>query len=179
MNEIIDPRSPDPNLPLMRFIMKQEFWSFGDDFVIRDAAENDRYVVDGKVFSWGDKLSIRDMQGNEVAFISQRLLSWGPTYEIHRPGHAVTEVTKELFTFFYCKFAVDGPGEEDYEASGDFLDHEYEFQRSGQVVAQVTKRWFAWTDSYGIEISDSEDPVLLLATAVVIDLVCHDPKQKH
>jgi uncharacterized protein YxjI len=161
----------------MRFVLKQKFWSLGEDFVIKDDQENDHYIVDGAVFSFGDKLSIRDMEGNEVAFISQRLLSWGPSYEIHRPGHGTAEVNKEHFTFFYCKFAIDGPGDEAYEASGDFLDHEYGFLRGGDTVATVTKRWFTFTDSYGIEIADSEDPVLLLATAVVIDLVCHDEKK--
>ena len=163
----------------MRFVMKQEFWSFGDDFVIQDDHGNDCYRVDGRAFSFGDKLSLLDMSGNELAFISQRLFSWGPSYEIHRPGHGVAEVSKEHFTFFYCKFAVDGPGDEDYEASGDFLDHEYEIQGGNGTAAVVTKRWFSWTDSYGIEIADGEDPVLLLATAVVIDLVCHDGKKHH
>ena len=163
----------------MRFVMKQEFWSFGDDFVIRDGEGNDCYQVDGRAFSFGDKLSLMDMAGNELAFISQRLLSWGPSYEIHRPGHPATLVKKELFTFFSCRFAVDGPGDDDFEASGDFLDHEYEISGNGGIAATVSKRWFSWSDSYGIEIADGEDPVLLLATAVVIDLVCHDGKKHH
>lgn len=156
--------------------MKQEFWSFGDDFVIRDEGGNDCYQVDGRVFSFGDNLSLRDMDGHEVASISQRLLSWGPSYEIHRPGHRVTVVSKEHFTFFYCKFEVDGPGDQDYEATGDFLDHEYEIRGHGGTAALVTKQWFTLSDSYGIEVADEEDPVLLLAVAVVIDLVCHDKK---
>ncbi|RYD26009.1 MAG: hypothetical protein EOP87_23435, partial [Verrucomicrobiaceae bacterium] len=98
----------------MRFVMKREFWSFGDDFVIRDERGNGCYQVDGEVFSFGDNLSVRDMAGNQVASISQVLLSWGPSYEIHRPGHRVTTVNKELFTFFTCRFEVDGPGDEDY-----------------------------------------------------------------
>jgi uncharacterized protein YxjI len=163
----------------MRFVMKQEFWSLGDDFVIQDEDGTDCYVVDGRAFSFGDKLSVQDMSGNELAFISQRLLAWGPSYEIHRPGQPVTTVNKELFTFFHCKFAIDGPGDEDYEASGDFLDHEYEINGNGGLAAVVSKRWFTWSDCYGIEISDEVDPVLLLATAVVIDLVCHDGKKHH
>ncbi|GAA5119302.1 LURP-one-related/scramblase family protein [Luteolibacter yonseiensis] len=159
--------------------MKQEFWSLGDDFVIRDEHGTERYHVDGRVFSFGDKLSLRDTEGNELAFISQRLLSWGPSYQIHRPGYGPVEVAKELFTFFHCRFAVDGPGDEDYEATGDFLDHEYEIHGSRGPAAVVTKRWLSWTDSYGIEIAEGEDPVLHLATAVVIDLVCHDGKKKH
>lgn len=163
----------------MRFVMKQEFWSFGNDFVIRDEDGNDRYLVDGRAFSFGDKLSLQDMSGNELAFISQRLLSWGPSYEIHRPGRRASVLSKEHFTFFHCKFAIDGPGDEDYEAGGDFLDHEYEISGNEGVVATVTKRWFTLSDSYGIEIADGEDPVLFLAAAVVIDLVCHDGKKGH
>lgn len=158
--------------------MRQKFWSLGDDFVIRDGGGNDCYLVDGKVFTLGDKLSLLDMRGNELAFISQRLLAWGPTYEIHRPGEPATVVKKELFTFFSCKFGVDGPGDQDYEAAGDFMDHEYEILGAGGLAATVSKRWFSWTDCYGIEIADGDDPVLLLATAVVIDLVCHADQQQ-
>lgn len=160
----------------MRFVMKQKILSFGDDFVIRDEQGADRYQVDGKVFSFGDKLSLQDMRGNELAFISQKLLSWGAAYEIHRPDGSLTTVDKEFFTFFKCKFIVDGPGNEDYEATGDFMDHEYEIHGYGGLSAVVSKRWFSWSDSYGIEIADGVDPVLFLATAVVIDLVCHDGK---
>lgn len=59
------------------------------------------------------------------------------------------------------------------EAKGNFLDHEYTFTRHGSVVASVSKKWFSWTDTYGIEIGADEDDVLILASAVVIDLVCH------
>ncbi|MDB6076831.1 MAG: hypothetical protein JWO82_578, partial [Akkermansiaceae bacterium] len=157
----------------MKFMLKQKFWSWGDDFVIRDEEGRECYQVDGAVFSFGDSLTIRDMAGKVVATIEQALLSWGPTYEIRRPGHAETRVRKEVFTFFTCEYEVDGPGDEDYEAKGDFLDHEYELFQRGRLAARVTKEWFTLSDSYGIEIADSEDPVLLLATAVVIDLVCH------
>lgn len=162
----------------MRFVMKQKFWSLGDDFVIRDGDENDCYLVDGRAFSLGNQLSIQDMQGNELAMIRERLLSWGPTYEIQQPGQAATVVRKEHFTFLYCKFEIDGPGSQNYEATGDFLDHEYEIQSGYGTAAVISKSWFSLTDSYGIEIADHEDPVLLLATAVVIDLICHDQNGK-
>jgi uncharacterized protein YxjI len=160
----------------MRFILKQKFWSFGDDFVIRDEQENECFRVIGEIFTIGDKLSLQDMAGNELAAIVQRLFSWGATYEIRRPGHDVSVISKEHFTFFSCKFEIDGPGRDDYEASGDFMDHEYQIQGAEGLAATVSKRWFSWTDTYGIEIVEGLDPVLLLASVVVIDLVCHaDP----
>lgn len=156
----------------MRYVLKQKFWSWGDDFIIRNERGEDVFLVDGRAFSWGDKLSFLDLQGREIAFIRQKLLSWGPNYEIESQGQLRAVVKKELFTFFRCKFTVDVPGPDDLEARGDFLDHEYIFERGGEVVASVSKQWFKWTDTYGVEIEGADD-VLVLASAVVIDLVCH------
>ena|SRR5438876_6218975 len=69
----------------MRYVLKQKFWSWGDDFRIQDADGKDVFFVDGRAFSWGDKLSFQDLEKNELAFIRQKLLAWGPTYD--RRGH--------------------------------------------------------------------------------------------
>jgi uncharacterized protein YxjI len=162
----------------MRYVMKQKFWSWGDDFRIRDADGKDAFFVDGRAFSWGDKLSFQDMQGKELAFIRQKLLAWGPTYEITSGGNLVAVVKKKLFTLLRCRFTVDVPGPDDLEAQGSFLDHEYTFERHGQTVAQVSKQWFSWTDTYGVDVANGEDEVLILASTVVIDMVCHQ-ESKH
>ena len=157
----------------MRYLMKQKLFCWGDDFAIKNEAGEDVFFVDGKAFSIGDKLSFQDMQKNELAFIRQKLLAWGPTYEITRDGALAAVVKKHLFTLFRCKFTVDVPGPDDLEAQGSFLDMEYTFTRGDQPVAEVSKRWFAWADTYGVDITDGEDDVLILTSTVVIDMVCH------
>jgi uncharacterized protein YxjI len=157
----------------MRYVLKQKLWSWGDDFTIKNAAGEPAFLVDGRAFSLGKKLSFQDLNGNELAFIRQKLLSWGPTYEITRGGEVAAVVKKHLFTLFRCKFTVDVPGPDDLEAGGEFLDHEYAFERAGRTVAQVSKQWFTWTDTYGVDISEGEDDVLILASTVVIDMACH------
>ena len=158
----------------MRYRIRQRLLSWGNDFTIQDADENDVFFVDGRAFSLGNKLSFQDMSGRELAFIKQRLLSWGPTYEIERGGEIFATVKKELFTFFKTKFEVDVPGPNDYRVEGNFLDYEYTFTRQKDgVVANVSKQWFSWADTYGVDIKDGEDDVVILATAVVIDQVCH------
>jgi uncharacterized protein YxjI len=163
-------------MPMARYRMKQEWLSFGDDFAIEDAEGREAYFVDGRAFSFGDKLSFQDASGKELLFVAQRLLAWGPTYEITRGDEVVATVRKELFTLFRCRFTVDVPGPRDLEATGDFLDHEYEFRRGDDVVATVSKRWFSLTDTYGIDVAEGEDDVLVLASVVVIDLCCHDAR---
>ena len=162
----------------MRYVMRQKFLSWGDDFIIKDEEGRDVFYVDGKVFSLGDKLSFQDMQGNELASIRQKLLAWGPTYEIYGRGQLRAVVKKAVFTFVHCRFTVDVPGPDDLEATGDFTDHEYTFERGGRTVAVVSKRWFSWTDTYGVEIAEGEDDILLLAATVVIDMACHEHKPK-
>jgi uncharacterized protein YxjI len=157
----------------MRYLMKQKLFSWGDDFAIKNEAGEDVFFVNGKAFSLGEKLSFQDMQKNELAFIRQKLLAWGPTYEITRNGELAAIVKKHLFTLMRCKFTVDVPGPDDLEAQGSFLDMEYKFSRGGQVVAEVSKRWFTFADTYGVDIRDGEDEVLILASTVVIDMVCH------
>ena len=162
----------------MRYVMKQKLFSWGDDFRIKDADGRDVFFVDGKVFTLREKLSFQDMNGNELAFIRQKLLSLGPKYEIYREGNLAAVVKKHLFTLFRCKFTVDVPGPDDLEAKGSFLDHEYTFWRGDRSVAEVSKKWFSWSDTYGVDIKDGEDDVLLLASTVVIDMVCHQESKR-
>jgi uncharacterized protein YxjI len=164
----------------MRYVMRQKLLSFGDDFHIRDETGHDVYFVDGKALSFGDQLSFRDLDGNELAFIKQKVFAWGKTYEIFRAGVVAAVVKKELFALFHHRFTVDVPGPDDLEAEGNFLDHEYTFTRHGRIVATVSKKWFSWTDTYGVDVDDGEDQVLVLASAVVVDQACHpDDGKRH
>jgi uncharacterized protein YxjI len=158
-------------------MMRERILSWGDDFTIKDADGNDAYHVDGRAFSFGDKLRFKDTGGNELVFIDQKLLSIGAQYELIRGGKTVAVVKKHLFSPFRARFTVDVPGPDDLEAQGNFLDHEYAFERGGREVARVSKKWFRLADTYAVDIEDGQDDVLILASAVVIDLVSHPDKE--
>ena len=86
-----------------------------------------------------------------------------------------TEAGREQFRR-YWESAIDVPGPDDLTADGDFWEHEYQFSRRGRVVATVSKRFFSWTDTYGVETAPEADDLLILASTVVIDLCCHGKK---
>jgi uncharacterized protein YxjI len=73
---------------------------------------------------------------------------------------------------------VEVAGPDDLEVKGDFTDHEYEFWRQSGLKATVSKQWFAWTDTYGVDIAEGEDDILILASTVVIDMACHGDHQR-
>jgi uncharacterized protein YxjI len=158
----------------MRYLMKQKLWSWGDDFTIKDESGQDRFFVDGRAFALGDKLSFQDMAGNELAFIRQKLLAWGLTYEIYRDGQLFAVIKQSIWTLVRNHFTVDvnadGPGPGDLEAQGNFTDHEYTLTREGHPVAAISKKWFAWSDTYGVDIAPNQDDALILACTVVVDM---------
>lgn len=158
--------------------MKQKFFSLGGQFNIKDEAGVDVFVVTGAVFTFGHQLTFSDMEGNQLAFIKQKVFSWGPTYEIYRQGQLYAVVKKELFTFFKHVFTVDIPGPDDLVAEGDFLDLEFNFTRHGELVAQCSRQWFTFADTYGVDVQPGEDDVLILASTVVIDMVRSDRKNR-
>ena len=162
----------------MRYVMKQRLFSLGDKFNVTDAEGKDVYYVEGRLLSFGKNLSFQDMEQRELAHIQQKLLNWGPTYEITHDGELVAVVKKELFTFFHCVFHVDEPGHDALTAEGNFNDHEYVFTRGGRQVASVSKQWFTFADTYGVEVDEQEDPVLMLACTVVIDECCHEHRRR-
>ena len=160
-----------------RYQMREHLFSFGDDFTVKDDAGRDVFFIDGKALSIGDKLIFSDMQGHELARIRERLLSIGKTYDITLADGSTATIHKHLFTLIRAAFTIDVPGPGDLEATGSFLDHDYTFQRGGRTAATVSKKWFSFRDTYGIDIAPGENDVLILAAAVVIDL-CSHPDQK-
>ena len=158
----------------MRYMMRQKVFSIGGRYAIQNERGEDAFFVNGEVFSLGHKLSFEDTKGNELLYIAQKLLSFGPTYELYRGDEHVGTIRKELFTFFQCTFEIHTDDRGDLEAQGDFSDHEYAVTRGGETVAAISKQWFTWGDTYGVDIADGEDPVLILASTVVIDMCCHE-----
>ena len=59
-------------------------------------------------------------------------------------------------------------------AKGNIVDHEYEIERDGHTVAQISKRWFRVRDTYGIEVGAGENDAFLIAVSVCIDQIAHD-----
>lgn len=162
----------------MRYVIRERFFRLGEDSDITDDAGRPVFHVDGKVFSLHSTLVVRDMAGNEVAVVRKRLISLTPTYEVTRPGQGDTTIRKQLFHLFGDRFMIDIPGPDDLEATGNIFDHDYSITRDGREVAHISKAWISLTDTYGVDIAPGEDDVLILASALALDLA-EDAERAH
>jgi len=152
------------------YVIRERFFSFGDDFDVLDEHGNKVLHVDGKVLTVRDKVVIEDLNGDEVASVHRQLVALRPTYEIRIGGEKAAEVRKKLFTPFRDKFTIDVPGPDDLEMKGDLLDHEYVIEQDGREVAAVSKRWLTIRDTYAVQVAAGVDPLLIVGSVLALDL---------
>jgi hypothetical protein len=72
------------------------------------------------------------------------------------------------------RWAVTVENGPDLDVQGNVLDHEYTFTDGRTPVATVSKKWFRVADTYGVEIAPGQDPVLVLAATVAVDMMAHE-----
>ena len=153
-----------------RFQIKQKALTVRPTFSIKDESGRDAYVVTGKAVRVADQLAIATPDGRQVATIRQKILAGTPTYNIALED-GTTATLKKAAVSLRPKFKLAVDGSDAVEVTGSFTGYEYELKRSGTVVAEVSKRWFAVADTYGVEVAEGADPVLVLGAVVAIDAI--------
>jgi uncharacterized protein YxjI len=139
--------------------------------MIKDEDDNDAFNVEGRIFSMGNKLTLSDIQGRERVYIEQQLFRFLPEYHIYLDGQYKAKVKKE-FSLFSPRYFIEGVDGK-YSIEGDFFAHEFSIIRSGKTIANISKRFFSFSDTYGVEIAPEEDDAFILSLTIVVDMVHH------
>ncbi len=147
----------------MTLYLQEELFSF-DHFDIWDEDGRTLYTVDREGLFLGRTLHVTDAQGHDVAQVRHIPFSIPSTF-------AITTLTQELeltrnFTFFSRSYSLSGL---DWEISGDFTGHAYEFYCGEHQVAALEKDWPALHDRYRLEVADAADALTALCVVLAID----------
>ena len=157
-----------------RYQMREKVFAVGDDFWIETDDGHRAYKVNGKALRLRSTFVIETPSGDELLKIQEKKLSIRDTMRIERGGDTVATVKKALVSPLRHRFTIDLEGRGELKVKGNIVDHEYEIERDGTKVAEVSKRWFRIRDTYGIEIAEGENAALILATTVCLDEMAHD-----
>jgi uncharacterized protein YxjI len=155
-----------------RYQMHEKLLSIGDDYWIEDDSGSRAFRVDGKAVRFRDTWILEDATGREVATIREKKLSVRDAITIDLGGRHAT--VKKALVGVRDRFVVEVDGGEDLKIHGNIVDHEYEIERDGDRIAEVSKKWFRVRDTYGVEVFDPADAPLVLAATVAVDALAHD-----
>ena len=162
----------------MRYVIREKLFRLAEDSAVTDQQGAPIYQVKGKIFSLHHTLVLMDLSGKELATVSKQIISLTPKFHITRHGEEVATVRKKLISPFVDRFTVDIPGPDDLHVTGSIFEHNFTVERKGNVVATVSKRWVAMTDTYGVDTAEGEDDILILAVVLAIDLTEDAESQK-
>jgi uncharacterized protein YxjI len=151
----------------LRFQLRQDLISFGDDYWIEDQRGRRAFKVDGKALRIRDTWRLEDATGREVATIRERKLSVRDAIKIESGGREA--VVKKALVGIRDRFHVEVDQGHDLKVHGNIVDHEYEIEREGDTIANVSKKWFRVRDTYGVEVHEPVDAPLVLAVTVAVD----------
>jgi len=152
-----------------RYQMREKLFAIGDDYWVETGDGERVFKVNGKALRLRSTFVLEDTSGQELFKIQEKKLHIRDTMEVERGDDTVATIKKALITPLRDRFSVELAGGDELSAKGNIVDHEYEIERDGHKVAEISKRWFRVRDTYGIEIAPGENDALILATAVCID----------
>ena len=152
-----------------RYQMREKIFAIGDDFWIETEDGQRAFKVDGKALRVRSTFILESPSGEELFKIQEKKLHIRDTMEVERDGETVATIKKALITPLRDRFAIDVEGGGELSAKGNIVDHEYEIERDGNKIAEVSKRWFRVRETYGIEVGPGENDALILAATVCID----------
>ena len=149
------------------FQMREKFFAVGDDSWIEDSDGNKVYKVNGKAVRFRDTFILEDAHGTELSKIQEKKLSVRDKMTIER-GTTKATVHKRLIGI-RDHYVIEVEGGDDLKAHGNIVDHEYEIERDGEKIAEVSKKWFRVRDTYGVQLAQGQDVPLILAITVCVD----------
>jgi uncharacterized protein YxjI len=162
-----------------RYKIRQNLISIGDDFWIENEDGQKVFKVDGKVLRIRKTLMFEDAHGKRLAQIQERLLAIKDTMAIEDAnGDQVAVIKKALIAPLRDRWSVSVKNGPDLDVQGNILDHEYTIKHGWDRVAEVSKKWFTFTDTYGVEIDPGQNDILILCIAIAIDMMAHGDDDK-
>lgn len=159
----------------MKYLIKQKIFSLTDNFTIEDSSGRIAFHVKGKLFSLSSSQTLLDHSGTEVLKIKRKYLTILPACRLVNADGTEWLIRKKFWPFWTSRFTISTP-QGALEIAGNFWQHEYNIRQYGQLLASISKQWFSWSDSYGIDILAPEWTPQLLAAVIVIDRIQHSSR---
>lgn len=163
----------------MKFQMRERMFSIGEDFWIEDEHGQRVFLVDGKALRLRQTFELKDAAAGEVlTVIRKKLVAVRDTMVVERDGDVVAKVHKKMFSPLRHKMVIELADGQEWTASGDIIEKNYEIEGDEGVVAETSRKWFRIRDTYGIEVAHPDVP-LVISVAVAVDELAEADRHEH
>lgn len=173
------------------FLIKEKFFSINERMEILDPRSQAILgYFRSKFFTLPKKYWLTHPDDDPIIGIEKRMLTFMPKFNFFEAGPEETlsmnrplGTLEKKFSFFTPKYHFVGPnGAILYEIQGNFWEHHFQVIEQGQIVAEISKKFWSWTDTYGVRIEPSkndQEAMILLTVVVVLDYIADQRRNSH
>lgn len=86
-------------------------------------------------------------------------------------------ICKQKLSFLGSKFDIQSPMGS-FRIEGRPMNYNFELFKDNQLVAVVDKKFFAFSDSYGVDVVEGVDHGLILSLVIIIDQAIHNNQSR-
>lgn len=152
---------------MKKYYFKEKFFKITDKYPILDENGDEAYYFDQDFKFVGYKAKLKDMDGNILFDISKKVLSFLQTYYVDFYDGSHMEINQKL-SFLKRKVSAFYQGKE-LNLKGNYLDHDFEVYFKNDLIAEMNKKFFAFTDQYELTVYDEDFTLLLIALCLCIN----------
>lgn len=156
----------------MRYIVRERIFSIGNKFNIKDEDGDTRFIVEGKVLTLRKKLKMYDQFKNLRLEIKEKLFRLLSEYVIVEDRKKIAKIKRKISPISpkYTINSIYGK----YRVNGDILRYDFTISKGSKIVARISKKFIRMSDTYVVDIVESEDQAFILALVIVLDQIHHD-----
>ena len=152
---------------MKKYYFKEKFFKLTDKYPILDENGNEVYFFDQDFKFVGYKAKLKDMDGNILFDISKKVLSFLQTYYVDFYDGSHMEINQKL-SFLKRKVSAFYQGKE-LTLKGNYLDHNFEVYFKNNLIAEMNKKFFTFTDQYELTVYDESLSLVLIALCLCIN----------
>lgn len=152
---------------MKKYYFKEKFFKLTDKYPILDENGNEAYYFDQDFKFVGYKAKLKDMEGKVLFYISKKILSFLQTYYVDFYDGSHMEINQKL-SFLKRKVSAFYKGKE-LTLKGNYLDHDFEVYFKNNLIAEMNKKFFTFTDQYELTVYDESLSLVLIALCLCIN----------
>ncbi|WP_282797003.1 LURP-one-related family protein [Streptomyces sp. CC224B] len=153
----------------MKLLVRDRIFGIGDDYWIEDDRGTKVFLVDGKAMRLRDTFELKDPQGRVLVEMKAKMFALRDTMVVEREGEPLATVKRKRLSLLRNHYRVALADGHELDVSGKILDREFAVEYEGELLADISRRWFSVRDAYGLHIArDDVDPALVVAVAVCV-----------
>lgn len=172
-------------LKTREFILQEKLASFRETVKIKNKDKETIGNFVKKIMSLGDTYRLKDLQDKDLLTVHQKVISLRPTFKFYKGGEVdedklLGSVKQKLVAIKPTYWFEDPKENKLFNAKGSLFKLEFELERDGKDIAEISKKLFKIKDTYGIKINsdvDDDTTMIILGFCIVLQIQ-HEQAEK-